>query len=286
MSILVVGKNSFIAQHLARYLPEARYISHGDIKDVNMLSYKIILNLSLDPKFKTQPYHPMIDMDGDVGGLGSPKSHYIFLSTRKVYGRMPTSSAVMTEEWPPSCFLDYYAVNKLEAENRVRMLGRSTIFRTSTVIGYEPGRQSFMGVAQKSLAIDDEITLDSSPFVERDFIPVDQVAQSLAYWIRLVLENQDLYQSSHLFNLGSGSSIPIGKPIAWLIEGYGSGRLIIDDVSERDFFRMDTSKLKSYIGDYMEEIDIRAYCIELGKRLRQEVKTYENLGQWLKSKRS
>ena len=56
----------------------------------------------------------------------------------------------------------------------------------------------------------------------------------------------------------------------WLIEGHGRGRLVIDRPDERDQFVLDTRSLKGLLGGAAcGEDDLRASCLDIGRRLRR-----------------
>jgi dTDP-4-dehydrorhamnose reductase/UDP-glucose 4-epimerase len=71
------------------------------------------------------------------------------------------------------------------------------------------------------------------------------------------------------FNMGSGKAYPIGQIALWLIEGFGGGELVVNATAERDSFLLDTTKLNEIIGyDDIHDEDMRARCVEIGRRLK------------------
>jgi dTDP-4-dehydrorhamnose reductase/UDP-glucose 4-epimerase len=79
---------------------------------------------------------------------------------------------------------DLYEEHKLAVEEalRARLGARLTILGVANVFGYErgPGRRMFLSLLLDGLADAGRIRFDMSPFVERDFLPVEGCARVLA----------------------------------------------------------------------------------------------------------
>lgn len=268
---ILVGKNSFIARHVRAQLSDCVVIDHLEAsQEINHLIHPVVVNFALDPRYMTEKYSSEIDFDRRLASALPASSHYIFLSSRKIY----QASVFPVTEVSPLLPTERYGENKILTESCLLTRGRYTAFRASSVIGYDPGRRSFMGVALKNLATRGEIVLDSSPFLERDFIPVEDAAKAISRWIVKLNDSYSLRANTWTFNLGAGFSTPIGLLALWVIEGFGSGRLVIEGHSSTDTFKMDTSLLRDQIGDYMQKTDIRDYCVELGRRLKRDKETF------------
>jgi UDP-glucose 4-epimerase len=64
--------------------------------------------------------------------------------------------------------------------------------------------------------------------------------------------------------------LPVGRLALWLIEGFGRGRLVIEDPTERDAFVLDTRRLQGLLGGAVCSRDeLRASCQALGRKLRE-----------------
>ena len=264
--LLLIGKNSFIARHVLKILPQDRVIakSHGDLTAPDLLDgIGMAMNCARHPDSSGDDYDfDRLDLDLALARrIGAEKIPMIMLSSRKVYepGDRP-----LDEEAPlgPG---DAYGRNKLKAEEEVRrILGeRLTILRLANIFGDEriEGRRSFLALTLNRLAEQQQIRYDMSPFVERDFLPVDILAGLLA---RIVHE-----PPGGIMNIGSGISLPTGRIALWIMEGYGGGELLIDSFEEKDRFVLDISRLKERYGTPCILDDLRDRCISLGRGLRQ-----------------
>jgi dTDP-4-dehydrorhamnose reductase/UDP-glucose 4-epimerase len=98
-----------------------------------------------------------------------------------------------------------------------------------------------------------------SPFVVRDFLPVEACARVLA---RIVAA-----PPGGVLNVGSGIPLPTGRLALWVLEGYGRGELAIKSPDERDSFVLDVARLTRLYGPPCTCDELRASCLELGRRL-------------------
>jgi dTDP-4-dehydrorhamnose reductase len=184
---------------------------------------------------------------GGAAGPGHPPSadlpHYVMLSTRLVWGQAgPGEGTRRLDVARPAAPVGPYAAAKWRAEQAVMaaLPGRCTVLRLANIFGAEaaddlPGRRTFFAQALRSLREHGTIRLDISPFVERDFLPVEPLAAWLA---RIVPARR-----AGLWGLGSGQATPVGRIAQWLIEGHGRGRLEISDLREHDGFVIDAQPL-------------------------------------------
>jgi UDP-glucose 4-epimerase len=264
---VVVGSGSFIARTLAG-LPEGascRFLPHAAATDEGAFQgASCILNCALDPRWRREDCPPGEDLDLRLGALAARQgAHYVMLSSRKVY--RPDHQLGAAEDAPlgPA---DAYGRNKLRAEQGLRdLLGDGlSVLRIGNVIGWEPGRTTFMGTMLSSLRRDGRITLDVSPFVERDFLPAETLARRLAAVMR--------GRPAGTWNLGSGGATAVGRLALWLIEGFGRGSLTVTSPRMADAFRLDVSALAARLGgDWTPAPPLDEYCRSLGRSLSREM---------------
>ena len=264
--LLVVGKNSFIARHVLDVLREDRVIarSHGDLTAPDLLDgIDIVLSCAKHPGSNRDDY----DLDGADPDLalarriGERDIKMIMLSSRKVYA--PSDQPLREDaSLGPG---DAYGRNKLKAEQDVKgVLGdRLTILRLANIFGDErvDGRRSFLALTLNRLAEQGQIRYDMSPFVERDFLPVDVLSMLLAKIVR--------EPPGGVMNIGSGIGLPTGRIALWIMEGYGGGQLLIDSHEEKDRFVLDISRLKERYGIPCTLEDLKERCLDLGRNLRK-----------------
>jgi dTDP-4-dehydrorhamnose reductase/UDP-glucose 4-epimerase len=262
--ILIVGRRSFLAGHVLSALPAARVcvVGHDEIGRADLLEgVACVVNFARHPLLGSAGYRPEA-MDPDLRlarRLGERRVAYVMLSSRKVYapGAGPLAESAPTG---PS---DAYGRAKLAAETRLRQLlgERLTILRLANVFGYErtPGRASFLARLLDRLAGEGEIHYDMSPFVARDFLPVEAFARLLA--------GIAAAPPGGVLNVGSGIGLPTGRLALWILEGFGRGRLVIDAPREHDAFVLDVTRLRGLHGEPCTLEEIRARAVAIGRRL-------------------
>lgn len=219
----------------------------------------VVINFAIDPQLSVSPYRPQIDMDFMVARrAAAANAHFVMISSRKVYGPSAPMPVAEDHELAPN---EKYGCSKARAEIEARsVIGENlTIIRGANIFGYELDRRTFFGRALTSLRDEGRITLDESPFAQRDFVTVESFARTLA----VIVSRRML----GIYNVGSGRASPIGQLALWLIEGYGSGELHIVKPEIRDEFLLDNTKLECELGEPMCEQDLRSCCQLLGKRL-------------------
>jgi len=139
------------------------------------------------------------------------------------------------------------------------------VLRIGNVVGYDRAqRRSFMTSMLGSLAAEGRVVLDVSPFVRRDFLPVEQVAAALK-----ALLNQGGTRDgvSGIFNVGSGTAVEVGRLVLWVIEGYGRGALVVNSPRIHDEFVLDVGRLAAVTGWQWSAGALAEYCRSLGRRL-------------------
>lgn len=269
--ILLVGRNSFLARHTLEVVnrDSVRAISHDAIEAQGLLDgIDRVISFARHPD-SGQPGFDLERDDPDLRlarALGDRPVRFVMLSTRKVYA---PSEEPLAEDAPLGP-VDPYGRHKLALEERLRgLLGeRLLILRLGNIFGFElePGRRTFLAMVLERLKRRGEVRFDMSPFVTRDFLPVERCARILA---RIISTSAGAAASwPDILNVGSGIPLPTGRLALWIIEGYGSGALVIEQPREHDRFVLDVARLEEHFGRACSIADLRAACLELGRRLR------------------
>ncbi|WAC45852.1 NAD(P)-dependent oxidoreductase [Pseudomonas sp. SL4(2022)] len=269
MSIAVVGGTGFIGQALRAQAQTAgwRFIDRSAAlaSDAWLEGVGCLINCAFDSALKAQPYSSDRDVDVHLASMlqRHPQVHYLMLSSRMVYGPAGHDGRLHEALQPQP--LNLYGRAKWTSEQALRVLlgERLTVLRLSNVCGYEPvpGRRSFFAMAMSSLRDQGRIVLDMSPFVERDFLPVEVLAEAL---VGIAEQPQ-----AGLFNLGAGHGVACGRVAQWLIEGYGGGELLVNNLREYDPFWLDIrSASEAYGFAGVSPAFVRDYCLGLGRRMR------------------
>ncbi|HEV7371885.1 NAD-dependent epimerase/dehydratase family protein [Arenibaculum sp.] len=258
-SVVVVGRSGFIARGLGSVAAAGgwRFASH-DRPDA-LEGAECVVNCALPPAERTGDVETENLFDVRLARAASRMgARYVMLSSRKVYDATRQAGAGEDAPTGPS---DAYGRNKLRAERAVLdiMGGRATVLRLANVIGWEPGRRSFMGMMLSGLGREGRVTLDVSPFVRRDFLPVESVAGIIADLV--------VRETGGILNVGSGIGTPVGHVALWLMEGAGRGELVVTSPFERDGFHLDVARLAGHLGRDPAALDLAEYCRALGRRL-------------------
>jgi dTDP-4-dehydrorhamnose reductase/UDP-glucose 4-epimerase len=264
--LLVVARGSFIARHfLAACKEPVSAVGHDAIDRPDLLDgVDRVIGCARHPLLGSDHYRPLT-MDPDVRlaeRVAGRDIDYVMLSSRKVYA--PSAKALAeTDRAAPQ---DLYGRHKLAIEQamRARLGLRLTILRLANVFGYErgPPRRTFLSQLLDGLARERRIRFDMSPFVERDFLPIEACARVLAQ----ILEAPP----GGVLNVGSGIALPTGRVALWVLEGYGRGELVIESSREHDAFVLDVAELTRRYGPPCTYDELRASCLELGRRLASE----------------
>ena len=270
MTIAVVGANSFIARALRVQAPSChwRYVSWREaVAGTDWLQgIDCVLNCAFDNRLKYEAYCPEWDIDLRLAQRlrGFDQVHYLMLSTRMVYGRPPASGR-LHEALAPQPVSHYGQAKWLSEQALGQLLGeRLSVLRLSNVCGYElqDGRQSFFALASRSLVQNNRVVLDIGAQVQRDFLPVE----ILAGWLARIA----VAPVAGVFNLGAGRGSPCGLIGQWLIDGFGSGELLVSNPRDYDGFVLDIDKAAECYGiEGVTQTQLRDYCIALGQRLRK-----------------
>lgn len=273
MQVTVVGASSLIARALQQRAETQgwRWLSHGQAlsAETRLDEVGIVLNCAFAPGMRQGPYDAELDIDLALAKriLHRPKTSLVMLSTRMVYGLSmdgsPWHEAMPCRPHTP------YGRNKMQIEQQLQALlgDRLTVLRLSNVFGLEmiPGRRSFMAQAQQALLTNGCITLDVSPFVMRDFMPVQHLAETLVHVMQ--------HLQPGCFNLAAGVSVSVGRVMQHLTQGLGCGHMLISDWREHDPFSMDIGRAASAFGvPHLAPSDVLSACSDMGVALRTHLR--------------
>ena len=182
---------------------------------------------------------------------------FLSLGTRKVYA--PSGDPLA--EAAPLGPTDRYGEHKLALEETLEaILGRHlTRLRLANIFGFELGRQGFMGMMLAALERGEPVTFDMSPFVARDFLPVETTARAIAS-----LAQQP---PGGIVNIGSGIGLETGRLALAVIEGSGHGRLLVTDPRHHDPFTLDVTRMTTLTGIAIDTPTILARAQAIGRML-------------------
>jgi len=265
VSVLVVGRG-FLGRAIATALGrEGRLVGHEAISDPAILDGVVsVVWAGRHPALGSPAWRIEEDLEPVLARRAAERGvAFTSLGTRKVYA--PSANPLREDD--PLGPTDLYGRQKLALEERLATIPglRLTRLRIANVFGFErdPRRSSFFTRLLASLAEEGEVRLDVSPFTVRDFLPVEVAAPWIA---RLARE-----PPGGILNLGSGLKTPIGRLALRVIEGFGRGRLVIENPVERDGFVLAVDRLRSLLpGAAVDEATLDAAAFAVGRRLASE----------------
>ncbi|MDB4427357.1 NAD(P)-dependent oxidoreductase [Porticoccaceae bacterium] len=269
--ILVVGKNSFVAQHFIAaseiYGLILDICSHNDMPD-DLSEYGWIINFSINPKMFSEHYSTSFDQDYLISHkiIGNTQARFVMISSRTVYPCDDSTVPLIESSAVEISNQSQYGLNKIQSEGEVRATlaaDKLLILRASNIFGLEVGRHTFMGVAQRRLIEKNEILLDINGATIRDFIPVDFFCE---YLVRLVKHN-----ASGIYNVGSGEGITVHEICSEIISGFGEGEIktLAESIVKQQFI-LDITKLEQLTGYKISKAKIFSYTRKLGEQLSKE----------------
>jgi len=277
MKILIIGRNSFVAQYFIEACKdnEIDYFacSHLDIPG-NLNNFNWVVNFTINPKFFTDKYSESIDQDALIVEKLSKSQNqkYAMISSRMVYGCDNFLTPSLEGDEVKHNNNSIYGSNKIFSEQYCRSIMGSKnllIARGSNIFGYELGRKSFAGTALDGLLSKSEILLDISEKTVRDFIPVNDFA---IYLMQLISK-----KCIGVYNVGSGIGITLEDLCNSIIKGYGCGAITtIGSTVIKDQFVLDNQKLLSIGSRKINKVDIMKYAKHIGVRLKIEAEARKN----------
>jgi len=197
--------------------------------------------------------------------LNTKKTRLLIISSREVYPARNDFAPLIEDDSKVESPSSQYGINKKFTEiNCIKSypIDKLLIIRASNIIGLEPGRKTFMGLAQKSLKDYGEILLDIAGESKKDFLPVEVFTK---YLLDLIIFNY-----SGIINVGSGLAFSVNKICNLLIKGYGSGKLIFQDESViSGQFVLDVSKLNAVTKKPFKSNQLDDYIVSLGNQLKE-----------------
>jgi dTDP-4-dehydrorhamnose reductase len=274
ISLLIIGKNSFIASNLFLilknkiYIKKIKYSAFVKKKEKFLSRFDYILNCSLNKKYVVEKYNKKNDFDYFIlNKIKSLNINFIFLSTRKVY--RPKLNILEEDNLKP---YDNYAKNKIITENYIKKTipKNYLILRISNIIGI----RFVNNKKSHSLFFDNFILGVKNNFlinhknIFKDFISISQFAD---IFFRILKKNL-----KGTFNVSLGEKVYLSEILKWLIVA-SKTYLKIKDIYDKpgynsDNFTLNNQKLKKALNISIRKQDLKVYCHKISKKIFARIK--------------
>jgi nucleoside-diphosphate-sugar epimerase len=266
-NILIIGRNSFLASGIYNQCKNnpnlnITLVGYLDLPE-NYEAFDWVINCA----FNNQQYTHEMDISNNydlkvIKAIKNYDTKYLFLSSRAVYGSHDQLKKHDESFEAEGSLITQYGRNKLNCEKIILdelPSSRVLICRCANIFGIEAG-EKFFGIAQRSLVKNNEIILNMSKKVIKDFLPLPSFSEI----IELLLINNIIGK----YNIGSGIETNLDEICSSLIRGYGSGSIIDSSNLYRDQFVLDISKLETVIDFDITKEKILSYTYNIGKLLK------------------
>ena len=263
MKILVVGKNSYLAEGLefdkTKFeVEKIRRPLGANLETYN--NYDYIINFCIQPEhfFTILSDEEMIDVE-IAKNIKNTNTKFIYLSSRKVYG---SSTELKTyNETSPLKPFDFYSKNKCNIEKALQSTipNNLTILRTGNIIGLPSHKKSyntFIGWLESEFNKKHKITCTINKSAQKDYITKDYFQKALTSIVENALTGT--------FNIGANFALTIEELLLNILPPKYLEFLPKETKSEQ--FILDCTKLHKYMENFTEE-DLKMSCQKLGNLL-------------------
>ena len=267
MSIIIIGKRGFIAQNLVKFFIKKK-IKFLNISLKNFLkldnkkfqNYKNIINCSINEKIIKSKYNQFHDYDKMISKkILNSNLRYIFLSTRKVYGK--NIYADEKSKLYPRC---NYSKNKAISENSCQKIlnKRLVILRISNLIGYRRLNTKrlhktfidYFFINSKK----NKINFNFNDY--KDFLSIDQFCEIV---LRICLKKEIF----GIFNVSLGKKVFLIDLVHALLKHNSKNVSVIDNKKiKSDNFVLNNNKLLKKLKIDINPRKLIDYCHNLSKK--------------------
>ena len=274
LKIIIVGKNSFIARNLYKYLKnrcKVEILSFREFLKKNIYNnIDYVINCSSTLNYINQKYKIKFDNDFLISKkiLNYQKCKLVLLSSRKVYkpkNNIKENGKILLKE--------NYSKNKFFTEKKIIEIlnDRVLVLRISNIIGFDSNKKGrklhktfidfFIENIKKNIIFDNK-------GVYKDFLPINLFSRIV---FLLIKKNK-----SGIFNVSIGKKVYLTKIIKWL-NHYNPNKKSIKIMTKipyktinRECFFLNNTKLLRVINIKINLNDLKNECLGISKKLFYE----------------
>ena len=265
--ILIIGKSSFLGNHLYVYLKkyfDVNKISYEKFNTLNLSlikKYTHIINCAIHPKYHTKRYDPKYDIDVKISKkIKNINLRYVFFSTRKVYKEK--FNIKETDAIKPRC---NYSKNKIKSEKKLFSLLKKnlTVLRISNILGINNNfnnkrkiHKLFLDNYIDFVKKNKQLTFDNN---FKDFITIKQ--------FNIVIKKIITSKIYGTYNLSLGKKIYLKEIIKWLSKSNVNKITINKKMDMKNSFTLSNKKLFSKINIDLKKDSVKNFCNKIDKKI-------------------
>ena len=269
--IIIIGKKSFLAVNLFKYLNSRSEIKHVSFK--KFISYKnldnidYVINCASTLEYVNLKYKYKYDYDYQISKkiYKYKKCKLVFLSSRKIY--KPDNNIKENGKISP---IENYSKNKYITEKKILNIlkNRALVLRISNVIGLNENKRNrklhktfidfFIKNTKKNIIFNNKN-------IYKDFLPISIFVRI----VFLLIKNNKF----GIFNVSMGKKVFLNDLVGWL-NHYNTSKIIVMDVPKlnsrqfnKDIFYLNNSKLIKTIKINFDLNDLKKECLRISKKL-------------------
>ena len=258
--LLIIGKNSFIANNLYLYLKNKIHVQKISYEKTQKLNnnflgkFDYICNCSIKKEYVNKEYLVKNDLDSHlINKLKKLKITYIFLSSRKIY--KPKANIKETDIAKP---IDNYSRNKLISEKKVRKLfkNRYLILRISNLIG--KNKKTNRKVSNNFIDNYFKFRKKKNIYYEnffKDFLSIDQ--------FNVIFFNIIKNNLKGIYNVSLGKKVYIDEILKSLNKSKNRNKFKKKKIMTDDSFYLNNKKLLKKIKIKIKKSDLLDYCYKM-----------------------
>jgi nucleoside-diphosphate-sugar epimerase len=267
ISILIVGKKSFIGSYLFNSLKKfffVKIVKFDDIKNKEEKYFKIfnyIINCTSNNEYINKLYDSKNDHDLLIAKkIQKLQTVQIFLSSRKVY---PLKNNIKeTQKTNPKC---WYSKNKVKTENKLKELLKKKvlILRISNLIGIDNFKNKKRKLHKTFYDIFCENTKKGisvkNDKIYKDFLSIYKLCE--------IVEKLIKQRAFGIYNVSLGEKVYLDKLVKWLNESNGHLNKLKEMPNNYDkhCFYLNNDKLMKKINIKNRLIDLEKDCKKISK---------------------
>jgi dTDP-4-dehydrorhamnose reductase len=261
IQIILVGKRSFIASYINKYLKNKIFIHHVSLeKFLNMKTesikkFNFLCNCTVNKKYQSNKYSLKNDFDLKIiKKIIKINIKYIFLSSRKVYKN--GKNLYENNKKQP---IENYEKNKLITEKFIKLTipKKFIILRLSNIIA--PPIKNKRKVTINF--IDNFFDYFSSNKIIKynnyfkDFLSIEQF---IFIFFQILKKN-----ITGTYNVSLGKKIYIKELLKWLTKNKDHNFIPLKKFKNNDSFYLNNSKLTKKLGISVLKRDLKNYCLRI-----------------------